>query len=42
MEECVRSGLAKSIGVSNFNKSQLDRLLKAAKVKPVVNQVNKQ
>ncbi|KAK7585882.1 hypothetical protein V9T40_000061 [Parthenolecanium corni] len=39
MEECVRSGLAKSIGVSNFNKSQLDRLLKAAKVKPVVNQV---
>lgn len=41
MEECVRSGLTKSIGVSNFNKNQLERLLKSAKVKPVINQVDR-
>ena len=40
MEEVVRQGFAKSIGVSNFNKSQLERILKIAKIKPVVNQVS--
>lgn len=39
MEECVKLGLAKSIGVSNFNSKQIDRLLAAAEIKPVVNQV---
>lgn len=39
MEECMNLGLAKSIGVSNFNIEQLTRLLAAAKVKPVNNQV---
>lgn len=39
MEECVKLGLTKSIGISNFNSEQISRLLKAAKVKPVVNQV---
>lgn len=39
MEECVKMGLVKSIGVSNFNSEQLDRLLAVAKIKPVTNQV---
>lgn len=39
MEEALKLGLTKSIGVSNFNEEQLGRLLKSAKVKPVVNQV---
>lgn len=39
MEKCQEKGLTKSIGVSNFNSQQLDRLLKVAKIKPVVNQV---
>ncbi|CAH0713938.1 unnamed protein product, partial [Brenthis ino] len=39
MEETVKLGLAKSIGVSNFNEEQLERLLKYAKIKPVVNQI---
>lgn len=39
MEECVRLGLAKSIGVSNFNTKQLQRVLDHAKIKPVMNQV---
>ncbi|XP_050667559.1 aldo-keto reductase AKR2E4-like isoform X2 [Leptidea sinapis] len=39
MEEAVRQGLTKSIGVSNFNEEQLARLLQYAKVKPVVNQI---
>ena len=39
MEECVKQGLAKSIGVSNFNSQQIDRILKIASIKPVVNQV---
>ncbi|XP_063833210.1 aldo-keto reductase AKR2E4-like [Ostrinia nubilalis] len=38
MEQAVALGLAKSIGVSNFNEEQLERLLKSAKIKPVVNQ----
>jgi len=39
MEECVNLGLTKSIGVSNFNSKQIERLLEAATIKPVVNQV---
>ncbi|KAJ9598311.1 hypothetical protein L9F63_010989 [Diploptera punctata] len=39
MEECVRLGLTKSIGISNFNTEQIERLLANATIKPVVNQV---
>jgi len=39
MEEVVRLGLAKSIGVSNFNSEQITRILGVASIKPVVNQV---
>ncbi|CAG0890262.1 unnamed protein product [Darwinula stevensoni] len=39
MEECVDLGLAKSIGLSNFNSQQVDRVLAKARIKPVVNQV---
>lgn len=41
MEECVRLGLAKSIGLSNFNSQQVERVLEAATIKPVMNQVFK-
>ncbi|KAK4882823.1 hypothetical protein RN001_006142 [Aquatica leii] len=39
MEECVNLGLAKGIGISNFNSKQIEKILKAATIKPVVNQV---
>lgn len=39
MEECVNLGLVKSIGVSNFNYEQMNRVLAIAKIKPVVNQI---
>jgi aldehyde reductase len=39
MEECVKLGLAKSVGLSNFNSEQVDRVLKHCKIKPVINQV---
>lgn len=39
MEDCVKEGLTKSIGVSNFNSKQIQRVLDAAKIKPVMNQV---
>ena len=39
MEDAYRLGLAKSIGVSNFNSEQLGRVLKHSFIKPVVNQV---
>ncbi|KAI5746771.1 hypothetical protein M8J77_007302 [Diaphorina citri] len=35
MEKCVEKGLAKSIGVSNFNSGQIKRILDCAKIKPV-------
>jgi diketogulonate reductase-like aldo/keto reductase len=39
LEQCVHEGLVKSIGLSNFNHEQIDRLLMLAKIKPVMNQV---
>jgi len=39
MEECVKLGLTKSIGVSNFNSQQISRLLATCTIKPVTNQV---
>lgn len=38
MEQTVKLGLAKDIGVSNFNEEQLERLLKNSTIKPVINQ----
>lgn len=39
MENLVQLGLVKSLGVSNFNSKQIDRLLKGTTVKPVNNQI---
>lgn len=39
MEQQVENGLVKSIGVSNFNKRQIEEILNVATVKPVNNQV---
>ena len=39
MEEVKQAGLAKSIGVSNFNVEDLKVILETAKVVPSVNQV---
>nr|CAI5823891.1 unnamed protein product [Callosobruchus analis] len=39
MEECVELGLTKSIGLSNFNSKQVQRILDAAVIKPVMNQI---
>jgi len=39
MEDAQKAGLAKSIGISNFNSLQVERLLKSAKVKPAMNQI---
>lgn len=40
MEKLVGLGLVRSIGISNFNSQQVDRLLANCTIKPVTNQVN--
>ncbi|XP_969456.3 aldo-keto reductase family 1 member B1 [Tribolium castaneum] len=39
MEQLVHKGLTKSIGISNFNKRQIERILSVATITPVTNQV---
>lgn len=39
MEKLVEKGFVKSIGISNFNIDQMERLLKHCQIKPVVNQI---
>ncbi|KAI9583223.1 hypothetical protein GQX74_012440 [Glossina fuscipes] len=39
MEKLVDVGLAKGIGLSNFNAKQIDRILENCRIRPVVNQV---
>lgn len=39
MEEVAASGKAKSIGVSNFGKKDLDAILETCKVRPAINQI---
>lgn len=39
MEDCVRQGKVRSIGVSNFNRHHLDDLLAYAEIRPVINQI---
>jgi alcohol dehydrogenase (NADP+) len=39
MEQAVKEGLVKNIGVSNFSQKKLDNLLLNAKIKPCMNQV---
>ena len=39
MEDMVELGKTKMIGVSNFNKNQISRILKTCRIKPVNNQV---
>lgn len=39
LEETVDLGLTKSIGISNFNVAQTQRILDACRIKPVTNQV---
>jgi 2,5-diketo-D-gluconate reductase A len=39
MEDYVKQGAVKSIGVSNFNRHHLDDLLTYAEIRPVINQI---
>lgn len=39
MEELVKSGRVRSIGVSNFNSEQVERVRELGTIKPVLNQV---
>lgn len=39
MENLVDSGLVKSIGISNFNSEQTERIVQNCRIKPVTNQV---
>ncbi|KAK9295929.1 hypothetical protein QLX08_009899 [Tetragonisca angustula] len=39
MEDLVKKGLVKNIGISNFNSQQIERLLSNCTIKPVTNQI---
>lgn len=39
MEDAQELGLVRSIGVSNFNKMQLERVVREGRVKPAVLQI---
>lgn len=39
MEKLVDQGKAKAIGVSNFNNTQVGKILKSARIPPATNQV---
>ena len=39
MEQCYKQGLAKAVGVSNFNSKQIQRILDNSQVVPANNQV---
>lgn len=39
MEKAVDDGLIKSIGISNFNKNQIEKLLSNCRIPPAVNQI---
>jgi len=39
LENAVDAGLVKSIGVSNFNEAQLQRIVDSCKIKPAMNQI---
>ena len=39
LEDAYNQKLVRSIGISNFNKANIDHLMKTAKVKPAVNQI---
>ncbi len=39
LEACVDAGLVRSIGLSNFNKRQVEEIIKAARIPPSVNQI---
>ncbi|KAJ3658072.1 hypothetical protein Zmor_009838 [Zophobas morio] len=39
MEDCLSCGFTRSIGLANFNSEQIDRILRHAKYKPVINQI---
>jgi aldehyde reductase len=40
MEECVELKLTRSIGFSNFNTQQIEKILKEGKIKPAMLQVS--
>ena len=39
LEECVRLGMTKAIGLSNFNSQQVERILSTCTIKPAMLQV---
>lgn len=39
MERAVDDGLVRSIGISNFNQEQTERVLKISRITPAVNQI---
>lgn len=41
LEDALSQGLVRSIGVSNFNKDQIERVMSSGKITPVTNQVLK-